>query len=210
MICFQYADELDYNQRLKSSMFRDRATQFSKRLGWSVVVDEYGEEHDEYDTLNPLYVIAVNPDGSHAGSMRFLPTTGKTMVNDHFLDLTNGVEIRSPLIWECTRFCISHATGRSTAAKLMAAGGKLMREYCLKHFVGVFDAKMERVYRSIGAEPTVLGRSTTGKESVGVGLWEFTNATYHSLLERSGLTDLEMELFFLNSRHAVPDLAIAS
>ena len=34
-------------------------------------------------TLNPLYVIWEIPDGSHGGSMRFLPTSGRTMVHEH-------------------------------------------------------------------------------------------------------------------------------
>jgi N-acyl-L-homoserine lactone synthetase len=37
-----------------------------------------GQERDRYDDLNPLYVIWQEHDGRHAGSMRFLPTTGRT------------------------------------------------------------------------------------------------------------------------------------
>ena len=38
-------------------MFRDRAEQFSQRLGWAVSVNASGHERDQYDELNPLYVI---------------------------------------------------------------------------------------------------------------------------------------------------------
>ena len=56
--------------------------------------------------------------------MRFLPTTGDTMVNDHFCHLTGGVRIASPLIWECTRFCLAPEapTGGSSAALML--GGR--------------------------------------------------------------------------------------
>jgi len=75
MLHYIYSDDLLYYPKLASSMFRDRADQFRTRLAWPVDVDGAGEERDQYDALNPLYVIWENPDGSHGGSMRFLPTT---------------------------------------------------------------------------------------------------------------------------------------
>jgi acyl homoserine lactone synthase len=78
MLRYLYADQLDAFPKLRDSMFRDRADQFSERLGWEVSVDENGFEKDQYDALNPLYVIWEMPDGSHGGSMRFLPTTRRT------------------------------------------------------------------------------------------------------------------------------------
>ena len=115
MLRYLYATDLDRFPRLARGMFRDRAVQFRDRLGWAVEVDADGAETDAYDALNPLYVIWEEPDGSHGGSMRFLPTTGPVMVNDHFGHLTSG-PIVSPLIWECTRFCLSPTTGAQVAA----------------------------------------------------------------------------------------------
>lgn len=196
-------------------MHFDRAAQFSKRLGWDVIVDENGEEHDEYDALNPLYVIVENKNGEHEGSLRFLPTTGRTMVNDHFIHITEGVKIESPHIWECTRFCVSPNADRHNAAKLLAAGAYLMRECCIDHFIGVFDDRMERIYRAVGAKPTVLGRQSTPDGTIGVGLWEFDDARYQHLLTKASLTSLELgwcyessDAFFtptINIGHSLPD-----
>jgi len=83
MIQYLYADQLVQHPDLRTSMFRDRAAQFSTRLKWDVTLDADGLETDAYDALNPLYVIWKQPDGRHGGSMRFLPTTGPVMVNDH-------------------------------------------------------------------------------------------------------------------------------
>jgi acyl homoserine lactone synthase len=209
MISFLYSNNLKHHPLLKHTMFRDRAEQFSTRLGWDVSVTKTGEERDQYDDLNPLYVIVSNPDGSHAGSMRFLPTTGRTMVNEHFRHLTDGVKIHSPFIWECTRFCISPRANRTTATMLMAAGGKLMNEVGLKHFVGVFDQRMERVYRWIGSSPTVLGRAQNGSEKIGVGLWEYDEHAYTRMLARARMSFEEMELYFVNSIEPVPQMAEA-
>jgi len=173
MLRYVYADDLHRFPRLADQMFRHRAAQFHDRLGWEVSVDGAGHERDEYDDKNPLYVIWQTADGGHGGSMRFLPTTGDTMVNDHFRHLA-GAEIRSPLIWECTRFCLAPGAGPRISAALMLAGGEIMTGFGVKHFVGVFDARMVRIYRLIGAAPEMLGTSGTGREAVSVGLWHFS------------------------------------
>ena len=57
MIRFLYADQLLNEPVLADSMFRHRATQFKHRLDWEVSIDENGREVDQYDALNPLYVV---------------------------------------------------------------------------------------------------------------------------------------------------------
>ncbi|WP_417604185.1 acyl-homoserine-lactone synthase [Primorskyibacter flagellatus] len=188
MIRYIYANDLNTEPKLRDSMFRDRADQFKARLGWEVAVDAKGYERDEYDDLNPLYVIWQKPCGSHGGSMRLLPTTGRTMVNDHFKDITDGVHIESPLIWECTRFCLARDTAPGTAAALMLAGGEVMNGFGLRHYVGVFDARMVRIYRLIGAQPDVLGTTGEGRDAISVGLWEFTPESQARVAARAGLS----------------------
>ncbi len=188
MLRYLYADDLARFPRLGESMFRDRATQFSDRLGWQVKVNAAGEERDEYDDLNPLYVIWERADGHHGGSMRFLPTMGATMVNDHFLHLTQGVRIESPLIWECTRFCLAPGAEKRVSAALALGAGELMEAYHLKHFVGVFDPRMERIYRLMGLEPDVIGSAGEGRGRIGVGLWQMNKAAFAPVLRRVGIS----------------------
>ncbi len=45
-------------------MFKDRADQLKTRLNWNVKVDYAGHERDEYDDLNPMYVIWEDVIGS--------------------------------------------------------------------------------------------------------------------------------------------------
>ncbi len=188
MIRFLYADQLADYPKLLATMFKDRADQFHTRLGWEVTVDENGEERDEYDDLNPLYVIWERPDGTHGGSMRLLPTTGRTMVNEHFTDIIGGGTIESPLIWECTRFCLARETCPGTAAALMLAGGEIMKNMNVSHYVGVFDARMVRIYKRIGSSPEVLGSMGEGRGRISVGLWEFTPEAQAKVAASAGIS----------------------
>lgn len=195
MLRYLYADQLHDHPQLSRAMFLDRADQFKTRLGWEVDVTAHGEERDEYDAMNPLYVIWEETDGSHGGSMRFLPSTGPVMVNDYFGHLTHGL-IRSPLIWECTRFCLKRGAGAHVAAALMLGGGEIMQGFGIKHFVGVFDARMVRIYRMIGSAPEVLGSEGTGRDKISVGLWNFTGAAQAQIAARAGITPEQSRFWF--------------
>jgi N-acyl-L-homoserine lactone synthetase len=188
MIRYLYANELDKFPKLKASMFRNRADQFKTRLGWDVTVNEHGEERDQYDDLNPLYLIYENVDGSHGGSLRLLPTTGRTMINEHFTDVIGGGEIRSPIIWECTRFCLARHADPRVSAALMLAAGETMKNFGIAHCVAVFDARMIRIYRMIGASPDVLGSLGEGRSKVSVGLWELTDEALEGVALKSGVS----------------------
>lgn len=196
MLRYIYSDDLYLYPKLGLSMYRDRADQFRTRLGWDVDVDDQGQERDEYDALNPLYVIWEEPDGSHGGSMRFLPSTGRVMVNEIFGHLTGGAPITSPLIWECTRFCLSRGAGPKVAAALMLAGGEIMTGFGIRHFVGVFDARMQRIYRAIGSSPELLGSEGQGRDRISVGLWEFTDEAKRKVALRAGISPQMSRLWF--------------
>lgn len=187
MLRYIYGSDLHRHPKLTQTMFLDRTDQFKTRLGWDVTVDINGEERDEYDAMNPLYVIWEEADGRHGGSMRFLPTTGRTMVNDVFGHLTGGGPVISPTIWECTRFCLARGAGPHVAAALMLGGGEIMQGFGIKHFVGVFDARMVRIYRAIGSSPEVLGSEGLGREKISVGLWDFSPEAQARVAKRAGI-----------------------
>ena len=168
MLRYIYGHDLENNTTLRDSMLRDRADQFKRRLNWDVTVDHNGHEVDQYDALDPLYVIWERPDGTHGGSMRFLPTTGPTMIADHFAGLTGNLRIESPLIWECTRFCLAPDAGREVAPALVLGAGEVMETFHLSHFIGVFDRRMRRIYNRLGVVPDVIGESGEGAAALGV------------------------------------------
>ncbi len=164
-------------------MFADRAAQFAGRLGWDVTVDAAGAERDQYDALEPVYLVWERRDGSHGGSMRFLPTVGRTMLDEHFGHIA-GDHRPSWQTWECTRFCLAPDAGRSIGAALLAGAMQMGLGLGLRHCVGVFDAPMLRVYRRAGWAPELLGR----QDGICAGRWSFDPALRPALLERAGLS----------------------
>jgi len=210
MLRYLYADELDGFPKLRDTMFRDRAAQFRRRLGWSVRVDEHGFERDDYDALNPLYVIWQQPGGGHGGSMRFLPTVGRTMVNDHFTHLTGGGSITHPLIWECTRFCVAEGADPHVSAALMLGGLEVGLGFHLSDAVGVFDSRMVRIYRRLGWAPTILGTDGSGSDAISVGLWAYRPDVRPGLLRRADVSAALGTLWFERAfGRETPALALA-
>ena len=198
MIRYIYGTDFAAHAALRDGMHRDRAFQFRDRLKWDVTVDDQGWEADDYDALNPLYVVWEPSPGVHGGSMRFLPMSGRTMVNDHFAHLMSG-PITSPLIWECTRFCLAPDAGPRVAGLLMLAGGELMRAFSLTHLLGVFDARMVRIYNAIGAAPEVLGSAGDGRDRISVGLWPYRPDDRLKVLRRAGVSSEVSEAWFARS-----------
>ena len=196
MLRYLTTDQLAAYPVLRDTMHRDLTAQFRDWLKWDVTVDADGFERDKYDAMNPLYVIWEMPSGRHGGSMRFLPTSGRTMVHDHFLSFLGGADVRFEQILECTRFCISQGAGTHVAAALMLAGGALMRAFDLTHLLGFFDARMVRIYNMIGASPDVLGSSGTGREKISVGLWAYRSGDRTTVLRRAGVSSAVSKHWF--------------
>ncbi|WP_172330512.1 acyl-homoserine-lactone synthase [Mangrovicoccus sp. HB161399] len=186
MLHFLHADQLHTQPELRDSMFRDRADQFRTRLGWEVSVTEHGEERDQYDDLNPLYVI-WETGGRHGGSMRFLPTSGRTMINEHFLGLLDGRPLHNDRIWECTRFCLSRGAAPNVSAALMLGGAELGLGRGLDFSVGVFDARMVRIYGRLGWSPAILGSTGEGRDAISAGLWHYSEEVADRLAAKAGI-----------------------
>lgn len=185
--------------KLSEGMFEDRRVQFRERLGWPVDVDSFGYERDAYEQENPLYVIVADDNDSHLGSLRLLPTTGRTMILDHFPEATNGKAIRSPEIWECTRFCLSPDKSVKAGLALLTVTARLMQEAGLRHLVAVFDEKMSRLYRKLGVSPEVIGSFEYESGTVTAGLWSFDSERFEALKKASEVDTLELELVIANT-----------
>lgn len=163
---------------LMEKMFRLRALIFRKRKKWDVEVVD-GKERDKYDDLGPVYIIYTDDGAKEVrGSLRLLPTTGPTLVSDVFSDtIPYAANLSAPTIWECSRVCVDekivadgydgivHAT-----AVLLGALGDVAIKAGIESIIGNFDAPGLRLYRRIGCEIDVIGRTSRYGKPIYLGL----------------------------------------
>lgn len=187
-----------------NEMFQLRKRQFRDRLNWDVSVHD-GWEIDEFDDMNPLYLVSwCEQANAVAGCLRFLPTSGPTMMKnvfDRYFD--EPFEIESPLIWECTRLAIEPTiaskwltpTGLCRATfELMQGGLEVAMQAGVEQIVGIFDNAMLRVYRRVGWSPEIIASTDrVGRHVIHVGLWEVNEASLASMQSRSGIATTVLE-----------------
>lgn len=90
--------------------FALRKRVFCDKLGW-VETDGKPIETDRFDGLFNIYLLCIDPPtGAVSGGVRLMPTTGPTLLHSVWADmLPEGAQLRSPHIWEATRFCVDEA-----------------------------------------------------------------------------------------------------
>lgn len=174
-------NELEAHSMLHDTMFRDRGIQFHDRLKWDVKLDKNGHERDEFDTGQTLYLLSVGRNGEHVGSMRLLPTMGKTFIAQNFSYVKLRIPIRCHRTWECTRFCIAPHAGRDEARRILAGLLEFGIKLDISYFVGVFDSRMQRIYQKIGWTPEVIGVGSCAREQIFVGLWAVDDNIRHKM-----------------------------
>ncbi len=160
----------DRYTHLLDEMYALRARVFGDRLGWEVEITD-GREIDQYDAMDPAYVIGVNDDNRVVSCVRALQTTGPHMLSDVFSAILGGEPpLRSPRLWESTRFCVDtdvldrsksrNSIGYATC-ELMAASLEYARESGIADIVTVIDPIMDRVLKRSDCAPSgYVGKTT--------------------------------------------------
>jgi acyl homoserine lactone synthase len=167
----RYANLLD-------KMFRLRARVFHDTLKWDVHVAD-GKERDRYDDAAPVYIVYTDEKACEVkGSLRLLPTTGPTLLTDVFADtMPDGLHLRAPTIWECTRFCVDDGIlarqGEhvffASAVLLIALGDSAVKAG-IESIIGNFHESVLRFFRLMGCEVDILGSTSRYGEPVYLGL----------------------------------------
>ena len=158
------AGETSLNTDILSKMYRLRHRVFREKLHWNVSGIN-GEETDEYDTLNPHYMVALE-NGEATACWRLLPTQGPYMLRDTFGELLRGESLpEADDIWELSRFAVLSPAQKyngqihlSTVAFEMF--DKLIRfadERGISRYVTVVSTSVERLMRSNGITLTRFG-----------------------------------------------------
>ncbi|MFK7940819.1 MAG: acyl-homoserine-lactone synthase [Roseovarius sp.] len=155
--------------KVLDEMYMLRARVFQDRMGWDVKV-RHGREMDEFDELDPAYIISVDDDYNVIGCARLLQTTGPHMLSDVFFDILDGEPpLRSSQIWESTRFCVDRdRLGKGSArnsvsyatAELMVGIMEYARDSGIDDIITVIDPVMDRVMqRSDNAPYGYVGKT---------------------------------------------------
>lgn len=189
---------------LLTEMFKLRARVFKDKLGWDVPVIA-GQERDPYDDHSPLYLLATDEAQSEVHAcMRFLPTTGPTLLYDVFHEtLPEAVDFESPFIWECTRFCVDEdLLARSgSGVNAVRLSGQMLIACCefalnagVEGILANFDPLRLRIWRRAGAKVDVLGATSSfGERPVYLGVFEVSEAVLHTMRNRLGVREPLLE-----------------
>lgn len=184
--------------RLLDEMFALRARVFGQRLGWEVDIRD-GREIDQFDALDPAYVVGVNDQNKVVSCVRALQTTGPHMLSDVFSSILDGEPpLRSATLWESTRFCVDTEileAGKSrnsisyATCELMAASLEYARNSGISDIVTVIDPVMNRVLKRSDCAPYgYVGKTTPmGKVSAMAALLDCSNERIDRIRQFAGI-----------------------
>lgn len=197
-------------------MFRLRARVFAGRLGWDVTITD-GREEDQFDALDPAYVIGLDEAGNVVACVRALQTTGPHMLSDVFHTILDGEPpLRSATLWESTRFCVDTerlGRGRSrgsiayATSELMLGAVEYAMNSGISDVVTVIDPVMDRVLKRSGNAPyDYVGKTVQmGKVAALAGLLDCTEERAARIREVAGI---EGEVFLTDEQAlALPAIA---
>ena len=151
----------DRFEALLDEMFRLRARVFGDRLGWEIALAN-GREIDEFDALDPVYLVGLDDEGHVVSSARLLQTTGPHMLADVFSSILDGeAPLRSSRLWESTRFCVDTQRLRKGGLKgisratseLLIGGNDYAVSAGISDIVTVIDPAMDRVLKRSASAP---------------------------------------------------------
>jgi acyl homoserine lactone synthase len=184
---------------LFKSMFRQRKNIFIDQKKWDLTAVDGEFEYDEFDRDDTVYLCSLLPDGSLAGSIRFLNTTTKHMATTVFQDMFPGLTVCSPTIWEATRFAVPddqrmQPNGVSRAAcEIIAGMCEFGLEYGVSQMTAIYEAPLARIFKRSGLTHYVLGRHRSPEHgSLHFGLCDVSHELYDSIRSKTGLMPTEL------------------
>jgi N-acyl-L-homoserine lactone synthetase len=185
-----------------AAMHEIRRRTFYDRLHWQVKTLR-SWEIDEFDALNPLYLISIGLDDTVHGSLRLLPTTGPNMLADVFPQLLpDGLRIESATIWESSRFSVDQETESERSENLLnRTTGELLIGIVevgmlagLTEVVSVYDAMFARILKRANCAAELIGKPTRIGDIMGyAALFEISDRMLQNLRKAAGITEPVLE-----------------
>jgi len=179
-----------------ADMHRLRYRVFKDRLGWDVETTS-DMEVDEFDALNPSYLLLHGKASELLGCVRLLPSSGPTMLRDAFPALLpNGPIPGAPDVWESSRFALDIHRGSAVGAlgvatptyELFAGMVEFGLARSLSKILTVTDVRMERILRRADWPLDRLGPPRQiGKTNAVAGYLTVSPAALRTLRKLGGL-----------------------
>jgi acyl homoserine lactone synthase len=151
--------------RLVEDMHRLRTRIFQGRLEWDVDCSA-GLEIDQFDHLNPTYILCLDEMEAVIGCARLLPASERTMLQEVFPQLLENGSLKThKRMIESSRFCVDtevssdREQGGLHAATLAMFSGivewSILNGY--SQIVTATDVRLERIFRRTGWPLSRLG-----------------------------------------------------
>ncbi|HEX2255766.1 MAG TPA: acyl-homoserine-lactone synthase [Afifellaceae bacterium] len=173
-----------------SDMFKLRASVFHDELRWNVEVHDR-KEYDAYDAEENVYLLSVNQQRVLDGALRLMPTSGPTRLTHLFTELVpSDMALRSPLLWEASRFCVCHTHSplhrgiAISAWHLVIAAVELGIEIGIDALVIIYDERLKRLCRIMGVRVEDLSFRSDENGTVYFGLIETTPETVQRIRDK--------------------------
>ena len=153
----------DFDNEHINQMHRLRARVFKGRLGWDIPTTA-GMEIDDFDALDPYYMLIQDETGRVRGCWRLMPTEGPNMLRDTFPQLLHGAAApEGRHIWELSRWAIDTEGEEQTfgfADLTIHAIQSIMtfaQRMGISRYVTVTTTSVERLIRRTGIELCRIG-----------------------------------------------------
>ena len=200
MIRLVHGYERSEHGPLFEQMFRHRKTVFIDQKKWDIPITDEEYEIDQFDRDDTVYILSVDGTGRVLGSVRLVNTVLEHMATSVFDAMFPGLVIRSPTIWEATRFAVPspgaiQPNNVSRAACEVLLGMSLFGlEAGASQMTAIYEQAMSRVYRRCGLNNIVLGRHRTALHgTIEFGLWDISRALEGAIRNATGL-DADLNL----------------
>jgi acyl homoserine lactone synthase len=163
-LIFGTAGEPPLDSKTVSKMHKLRHRVFNEKLQWNVSVNN-GEEIDEYDSLDPHYMVALE-DGEATACWRLLPTDGPYMLRNTFRKLLRGESLPAGKdVWELSRFAVLSPAKRysgqihlnNVAFEMFDRLIDFADNHNISRYVTVVSTSVERLMKTNGITLTRFG-----------------------------------------------------
>lgn len=176
---------------LIDSMYRLRHAVFSERLRWTSLNPD-GRELDQYDRMNPVYLICRNDDSEAVGCWRLLPTVGPYMLKDIFGHLLHGATApEREDCWEISRFAldpqmrdyVSLGAVNRVVGHMLVELFDFAERYGIARVVAASDIRFDRILRRAGLQTHHFGPPVRMENSLAVAGWAEISAENRERIE---------------------------